>query len=59
MVELGDWDPNLFASLEDSPIKRQIRDYQDFLNNSQNLGGTLEKKLLWKLFLEKRRSSKA
>ena len=29
--ELGDWDPNLFASLEDSPIKRQIRDYQDFL----------------------------
>ena len=29
--ELGDWDPNLFASLEDSPIQRQIRDYQDFL----------------------------
>ena len=29
--ELGDWDPNLFASLEESPIQRQIRDYQDFL----------------------------
>jgi hypothetical protein len=29
--ELGDWDPNLFASLESSPIQRQIRDYQDFL----------------------------
>jgi len=29
--ELGDWDPNLFASLEESPIGRQIRDYQDFL----------------------------
>ena len=29
--ELGDWDPNLFASLEEDPIGRQIRDYQDFL----------------------------
>ena len=29
--ELGDWDPNLFASLKESPIQRQIRDYQDFL----------------------------
>ena len=28
--ELGDWDPNLFASLEEDPIGRQIRDYQDF-----------------------------
>ena len=29
--ELGVWDPNLFASLQESPIQRKIRDYQDFL----------------------------
>ena len=34
--DLGDWDPNLFASLQDSPISRQIRDYQDFLKQLEN-----------------------
>ena len=29
--ELGDWDPNLFASLQEDPIARQIRDYQEIL----------------------------
>ena len=31
--DLGEWDPNLFASLSKDPIGIQIRDYQDFLAN--------------------------
>ena len=34
--ELGDWDPNLFASLQEDPISLQIRDYQDFLKQLEN-----------------------
>ena len=34
--ELGDWDPNLFASLQESPIAREIRDYQEFLSENRN-----------------------
>ena len=30
---LGEWDPNLFATLSQSPIGLQIRDYQNFLKN--------------------------
>ena len=30
---LGEWDPNLFATLSESPIGLQIRDYQNFLKN--------------------------
>jgi hypothetical protein len=28
---IGEWDPSLFASLQSSPIKLQIKEYQDFL----------------------------
>ena len=30
---LGEWDPNLFATLAQSPIGLQIRDYQNFLKD--------------------------
>ena len=34
--DLGGWDPNLFATLAEDPIGRQIRDYQDFLKQGIN-----------------------
>ena len=34
--EPGDWDPNLFATLQEDPIALRIRDYQDFLKEFKN-----------------------
>ena len=41
--DLGEWDPNLFASLSTDPIERQIRDYQDFLSEFKNPWWTTRK----------------
>ena len=32
---LGPWDPNLYANLKDDPIKREIIEYQEFLQRGQ------------------------
>ena len=32
---LGPWDPNLYANLKDDPIKREIIQYQEFLQRGQ------------------------
>jgi hypothetical protein len=34
--ELGSWDPTLYANLSKDPIAREIKEYQDFLQQLQN-----------------------
>ena len=34
--DLGEWDPNLFATLADDPIGNEIQKYQDFLSKGIN-----------------------
>ena len=36
---LGQWDPNLFASLAESPIGAEIQKYQDYLKQAIDAGG--------------------
>ena len=36
---LGQWDPNLFASLSESPIGAEIQKYQDYLKQAIDAGG--------------------
>ena len=36
---LGQWDPNLFATLAESPIGAEIQKYQDYLKQARDAGG--------------------
>ena len=36
---LGQWDPNLFASLAESPVGAEIQKYQDYLKQAIDAGG--------------------
>jgi hypothetical protein len=41
--DLGDWDPTLYANLSKDPIRREIQQYQDFLQKKANPWWTTRK----------------